>query len=402
MADEKRTTPGSRDSARDSSGDGARRRRPAPTIDLTATEVGAPGALPKAAGVAPAQDAPRASAPGAATRPSAAGKMSHIAAGLGGGAIAATVLLAAWLIVPTRQDGASAVSARADALEKQIHDLANRPAVAADAKEANDLKDRLGKIEQSIAKTPAGDPGTAERLAGLENAMKAMGIALAALNHRAEDIAANVAAMSKSAADSDALQKRIDALESAAKVTQDKVAQNAVVDSAARLALAAVALRDAMARGEPFAPQLAAATSLGADPKLLVALEPFAAIGVPSEAALARELTALLPTMLEASGANASASGGFIERLQANAGKLVRIRPADAPPGDDASAVMARLEVKAARHDMTGVQVDIAKLPAKARALAETWIKRADARTAAFVAVDALVADATRAIGKSP
>jgi len=117
MADEKRTTPGSRDSARDSSGDGARRRRPAPTIDLTATEVGAPGALPKAAGVAPAQDAPRASAPGAATRPSAAGKMSHIAAGLGGGAIAATVLLAAWLIVPTRQDGASAVSARADALE---------------------------------------------------------------------------------------------------------------------------------------------------------------------------------------------------------------------------------------------------------------------------------------------
>jgi hypothetical protein len=106
--------------------------------------------------------------------------------------------------------------------------------------------------------------------------------------------------------------------------------------------------------------------------------------------------------MLEASGANALASGGFIERLQANAGKLVRIRPADAPPGDDASAVMARLEVKAARHDMTGVQVDIAKLPAKARALADAWIKRADARTAAFVAVDALVADATRALGKSP
>jgi hypothetical protein len=402
MADEKRKTPGSLDSSRDSSGDGARRRRPAPTIDLTATEVGAPGAPPEAAADAPAQDAPRASALGSAARPWAAGKMSHIAAGLGGCAIAAAVLLAAWLLIPARQDGAGAVSARADALEKQIRDIASRPAVAADPKVADELKDRLGKIEQSIAKAPAGDPGAAERLAGLENAIKAMGIALVALNHRAEDIAANVAAMSKSATDSDALQKRIDALERAAKATQDKVAQNASADTAARLALATVALRDAMVRGEPLTSQLAAATSLGADPKLLAALEAFAAAGVPGEAALARELMALLPAMLEASGANVSASSGFIERLQANAGKLVRIRPADAPPGDDASAIMARLEVKAARHDMTGVQGDIAKLPAKARALADAWLKRAAARTAAFAAADALVADATRALGKSP
>ena len=125
--------------------------------------------------------------------------------------------------------------------------------------------------------------------------------------------------------------------------------------------------------GAPFAAELAQAKSLGADDKALAPLEPFAATGVPTPAALAQELRALLPAMLKASGAQAPA-GGFLERLQANAGKLVRIRPVDAPAGDDASAVLARIEIDAANADIAAALADLGKLPDATRAPAQAWI----------------------------
>ena len=159
-------------------------------------------------------------------------------------------------------------------------------------------------------------------------------------------------------------------------------------------------LRDAVARGEPYAPQLAAMRALGADAKLLAPLEPFAVTGVPSEAVLSRELYALLPALRDAGDATAPA--GFVERLQANANKLVRVRPVEGPAGDDAPAALARLEVDVARHDLTAAQADIAKLPAKSRALADTWSKRADARKTALAVAAAIAADAARVLGNLP
>ena len=94
-------------------------------------------------------------------------------------------------------------------------------------------------------------------------------------------------------------------------------------------------LRDAVLVGAPFADELAAVKSLGGDDKALAPLAPFATTGVPTAQSLAHELHALLPAMLKISGASAP-EGGFLERLQANAGKLVRIRPVTAPTGDDA------------------------------------------------------------------
>ena len=115
--------------------------------------------------------------------------------------------------------------------------------------------------------------------------------------------------------------------------------------------------------------------SLGADDKALAPLAPFAATGVPTRAALAQELRALIPAMLKASGAQAPA-GGFLERLQANAGKLVRIRPVDAPPGDDAAALLARIEIAAANADIAAALADLGKLTDATRAPAQDWIKQ--------------------------
>ena len=128
-------------------------------------------------------------------------------------------------------------------------------------------------------------------------------------------------------------------------------------------------------------------------------LGPFAAGGLPTEATLAGELRALIPAMLKSSGAQAPA-GNFLERLQANAGKLVRVRPVDAPAGDDASAVLARLEIEAAHADIGSALADLGRLDATARAPAQAWIAKAQARQAAIAAARELAADAARALGK--
>ena len=72
--------------------------------------------------------------------------------------------------------------------------------------------------------------------------------------------------------------------------------------------------------------------------------------------------------MLRAAGAPPR-DGGFLERLQANAEKLVRIRPVDEEPrGDDRAAMLARVEQRAAQGNIAGALAELAKLPAEARA----------------------------------
>ena len=127
-------------------------------------------------------------------------------------------------------------------------------------------------------------------------------------------------------------------------------------------------------------------------------LAPFAAPGVPTPAVLAQELRALLPAMLNISGAQAP-EGGFLERLQANAGKLVRVRPVDAPPGDDASAVLARIEIDAAKADIAAALADLGKLADATRAPAQAWFAKAQARQAALAAARQYAADTARALG---
>jgi hypothetical protein len=91
---------------------------------------------------------------------------------------------------------------------------------------------------------------------------------------------------------------------------------------------------------------------------------------------------------------------GFLERLEANAGKLVRIRPVDVPAGDDASAVLARVEVEVAQAAIDDAIIDLGKLDATKRAPAQDWLRKAQARQAAFAAARQFASEATHALGK--
>jgi hypothetical protein len=414
MAD-KRTTPetpagAQPDAPQDAATGPRRKKRAAPTIDLTATEMPSP---PHEAAPPPRSDPPPAPAqePPAEARSGGPISLATLAAGVAGAATVALVLAALWLagLLPVRTVTSTDTGAQ----------------VSVDTKAIDALNLRVSKIEGTISKLPAGDAGVAERLAAADSAMKSLGIALTALNRRSDDTAATAsqareradaaakavtdlrasvqdAAKNSSAgispAELDALQKRMAALEQSAKSARDDIAKASSADIAARLALSAAALRDAVASGAPFAAELAQAKSLGADDKTLAALAPFATAGVPTAPALAQELRALLPAMLKISGAQAP-QGGFLERLQANAGRLVRIRPVDAPPGDDASAVLARLEIDAAKADIAAALADLGKLADVTRAPAQGWIERAKARQAALAAARQYAADTARALG---
>jgi hypothetical protein len=197
------------------------------------------------------------------------------------------------------------------------------------------------------------------------------------------------------------LAARIATLERADKTMQDEFARksDAPSDRATRLAITASALKSAVERGESFTAELAAVRRLAADPALLEPLAPFAASGVPSAAALARELSALVPELRRAADGGPR-EGGLLDRLQANAERLVRVRPVGEVAGDDPAAVIARVDADAARTDVSGALAELQKLPPAVRAPAEGWIGKAQARVPAIDAAQKFAAAALAVLGK--
>jgi hypothetical protein len=291
---------------------------------------------------------------------------------------------------------------------------------------APDLSARLDKIERAIDNQRS-NPALDNRITELAAQTKALADNLAALTRRADEIAAtsqsaakqadaalNAAETAKGASeaaskdqirheDVDALASRIMALESAVKglaAVTAPLTSSGADDRAARLTIAAEALRAAVERGAPYQSELKAVQALGVDTKKTEALEPFAASGVPSAASLARELEALVPALQDAS-APQSGDTTFIERLKSNAQKLVRITPLNAPPGNDPQAVVDRIRLDAARTDIGAALADINALPESAKPPAAAFTKKAAAREAALAASRQIAAEALAALTPS-
>jgi hypothetical protein len=376
------------------------------------------------------------------------------AAGAGAMLAVLLVILATGVLAP-RDDGP-----RIGQLESQVRTLASRPQPAPDAladltarlnaaeqalQRLAGLETRLGRAEQGIGRVaeidarlakaekdagrvgdleqrlargdgagprPAGDPALADRVAALEAALRPLadlGPRLEATTAAAREARSRADAAFEAAqrtppapavanSEFEALAARVVALEQGARAAQERIAATAGADKAGRLAFVAVSLRAAVERGEPFAQELAAARPL-ADPKLIGALEPFAASGVPRNAALSRELSQLSGAMLNAAGAPPR-EGGFIDRLQANAERLVRIRPINEAPGDDAATVITRADVKAANGNIAGALAEVKSLPAAVTAPAQGWIRKAEAQIAALAAARSLADGAIGALAK--
>jgi len=286
------------------------------------------------------------------------------------------------------------------------------------------MTDRLTRIETQLENLSAragngGDSALADRLVAVESAVKALETNNANLDGRvteATDAARSARARAEAAAkaaaqasdnpqglvgqsDLDALTSRLTRLEKTTKAIEADLAKstNAASDQAARIALLATSVRLAVERGNGFAAELDDLKSVVKDPRELAPLEPFAASGVPTPAVLQRDLSALTPALLKATNVSTS-DGGFLSRLQSNAEHLVRVRPLDETPGDEPENIVLRIEFKSARGDIPGTLAEFAKLPAGARAPAEEWIKKAQSREAAIALARKISTDALGAL----
>jgi hypothetical protein len=319
------------------------------------------------------------------------------------------------------------IEARVARAEQQVRELSGRaPTNSVDSKALDDLTARLAKLEAGTggARPPGVDPALVYRMATLEGALKSLEEKISVVARRTDDIdliardarektqasAAAIAELTQkmarlsSTSELDASVNRIAALERITGTMQADLAKRGVGeigDRPVRLAVTASALNTAVERGDAFTAELAAAKLLAGDAAALAPLEPFAATGLPSATALGRELVALTNALAQTSGAPPR-EGGFLERLQANAERLVRIRPLDEPPGDDPAAVLTRIEQRALQGDLPGAIKELAKLPAPARAAAQAWIAKAQARLAAVAASRRFASDAFAALGKTP
>ncbi|MGP9814132.1 COG4223 family protein [Rhodopseudomonas sp. NSM] len=316
-----------------------------------------------------------------------------------------------------------------DALKARVAELEARPAAGAapvaDATTIDALAARLASLEARPAPTGAesaatpsvaADPALAGKVEALEKTVASLRDDLADLRSRSEQLATAVKdaratsatdtpASDRPAADSAAALAAINArladLEQAAKPATDAAPPApppAAADAPLRRLVTATMLDLTVRQGAPYAPILKAAQPLATEPAALQPLEPFAATGVPSAAALGRELVALLPKLLP--GSDPANTTNFIDRFQANAERLIRIQRSDATPGVDRTAIVGRLTAAAQRGDLAEARRELKALAPADRAPVQSWIDRSEARDQALAASQSFATAALAALPK--
>ncbi|MGH6717393.1 MAG: COG4223 family protein [Bradyrhizobium sp.] len=378
-----------------SSPESNRARRAPPTIDLEAEKVTtavppeqpghADSGAEKAEKIETADEQPKPSSeqqPAAANSPPASPSISP------------------WVIAPF----SGAVAA---ALVIGIGSMLGWPQIAApssapqvSAASFNDLRSRVASLEAKANKpaAPVADQAVTARIGALDKSIATLRNEMADQRARSDKLAATVNSL-KSAPPgasgtvdlsgvNDQLAKLEQAMrtQSAAIARQDEKIAGAkpAVDLPLRRVIAATLLDVAVRYGDPYQRALATAKSLASNPGVLKPLDRFAATGMPTSSRLNRELLALVPKL--SPPPQVSTPGpGILNRLKASASKLVRIERTDTS-GNGRDAVVARIAAAAAHNDLADARRELNGLPPSARAPAQAWLDKVNARDAALAA----------------
>jgi hypothetical protein len=392
-----------------------RPKRAPPTLDLDAIEI---SDETQHADAANAADKPRP----ARSWPLAAIMSSAIVSAIvGAGAAVLVVWLAGWPgETPQPAPPPQTNSAAIDALSARVASVESKAAAPAPAPQVNNaaidaLSARVANVEAkaaapAVAAPAAPDPAIVAQIGTLEKSVATLRDELAATRAQSEKTAAAVNDV-KSAPretppppppDLSAINERLAKIEAAANTLAADVTQRNAApkdDPQLRRVVAAALLDVSVRAGEPYAAALAAAKPFAANADALKPLDSFAATGVPSNNALNRELVALLPKLSPAQE-NSTTGSGIVDRLQAGAARLVRIERTDAIAGNDRNAIVSRVTAAALRNDIGEARRELKTLAPADRAVAQSWIDKADARDAALAASRQFAADAMAAFTK--
>ncbi|HLH88285.1 MAG TPA: hypothetical protein VKX28_07485 [Xanthobacteraceae bacterium] len=396
-----------------------RRRVPPPTIDVEAKDVSAlPHADQTASGASPSADPKRSGR-----------RWPLVAAAVLGAVIAFALAAGAWVLlggnlarpVAQRVEDNGETNARLTRIETQLAALAHAAPAPSEPKLPDEVTQRLARIEATLTQQSSAVDRQikplADRLADIDSRDQEAAAAAQIARQRADaaakslaDVAQQLAQLNAERArapqveraDLDALAARLASLESTTKAIGEQLAHmnstSGAASGDARQAVLAIALKDAVDRGTPYAGELDAMRPF-ADAGAISALEPFAKSGVPSAAALAHDAVALVPALVTA--ADISRPEGVWSRLWVNAKRMIRLRPVGNVPGNEADAVIARLELKASRNDIDGVLAEAGNLPAPARGPIAPWVARVQARNAALAAAGRLATASLDHLGRN-
>jgi hypothetical protein len=259
-------------------------------------------------------------------------------------------------------DSAVALSGRLDALEAANTDMqqalsAAQVAAAASATKVDELQNAM---------PPADIADQIERLSAM---VKALNTAVDSLAPKIRDMDARVAVLEAKKDDPDAAAR-------------------------AALGLALSNLSRAASRSEPFARELdVVATFLPNEPEL-AELKTVAAEGVPTEADIQARFPALVQSVLDAE--RAAKNEGLWQRFLSNARKLITVRRTGEISGEDTDAVLARMEERVNRNDLSAALQEAKGLQGAAAEAAAPWVKDATARVTTSDLLSALTADVTK------
>lgn len=296
-------------------------------------------------------------------------------------------------------------------LEGHVGDLSdasgNDAALAELRDEIAALRERQGALEENLAATEDGGDGGAppadgETAAAPPPPTSPSMIAETALTARMAALEAKLAAAPT--LDTEALatiERDIAALKAASAATDTRIASETerlkAVGRGVSLVYAIGRLRTGVAGEAPYAAPLDAvrghfdALGLLREPaigKALDTLSAHAASGLPGRASLAARFGAAARGALQA--ARIPEDSGVVDRLLAEAGNLVTVRPIGEIEGDTLEARLARAEIRLARGDLGGALGEIAGLQGGAATALAAWKADAEARLAAESAVDLL------------
>jgi hypothetical protein len=420
----------------ESSPDLGRPKRPPPTIDLEATEVSDKVATEvsdkvatevsgePAAGVSGESDAEPAGEtadagagpgigatageppPGAVARTPwmASALVSAISGAVAAGLVVAVLWFLGW---PSQGELSTPEVPQVDhaAVDALVARVANIESKTTESKTAE-------KTTESKTGTPsdsASDPTIAPRIDTLEKSIASLREELAASHSQSERLVAAVNELKATPRDASpppdlsAINERLAQIERAARAQTAETAKQSAKpadDAPLRRVVAATLLDVSVRQGERYTAVLDAAKALAPDPGVLKPLDPFAASGVPSPAALSRDLLALLPKTAPAQETAATTGTGIVDRLQAGAARLVRIQRTDAADGTDLTAVIMRAAAAAQHNDIAGARRELSNLPGADRVAVQSGIDRLDARDLALATSRQFAADAMAALGK--
>jgi hypothetical protein len=415
-------------------------KRPAPTIEGTATEVSIDAAPGETGSPDPAVEAETSDPEGSEpkhgpkkppprTSPTELkGFFTHLAAGLLGGLIGVVALALFWNKLPLKNAAAPDLTP----IESRLSKLESAPPPEGDAAGLGALDARIKTLEDRKVETPPDLSDLTSRVTRLEGSMNALAETAkeggsvpdaAALDAKIGDLeqrlqgkidSALAAQQGESTTDLKDLHKEVEALKAKlgalaeahlAGDTSDLAPQLTTLDqriakleaalpelstaidrssASAKSGAAAIAfanLRNAVTAGRPYAAELAALKSLVPDPGDLGALPSHAETGIPTVAALAATLT----TLAESSAAPAAPAGtSILDSMMASAKSAISIRRVGSDAtGNEPAAVLARADAALKQGDLATAIKEVESLPAPTRDACAGWLADAQARASA-------------------